>query len=213
MRATAPSPAPTPGSPVTRKLKPSRPPPKKKKKKKKKLPIAGSKVRKPLLQFWVRTSSSVKDVWPGRWRRIALVATMTDSVIVRLEKVSIVRVIHQEPAFSEMFIAHLVGRGIRVEQTLSISCSIRARNVLPGCSCCWRTLARRGRPEPIIAKISQETLAEMIVITGSGVSFLHEQISKLGFIHYNGDGVEVHSSLLNVVLDDEPHIETEQIET
>ena len=57
----------------------------------------------------------MKDVWPGRCSAIASVATMTDSVIVRLEKVSIVRVIHQEPAFSEMFIAHLVGRGIRVE--------------------------------------------------------------------------------------------------
>jgi CRP/FNR family transcriptional regulator, cyclic AMP receptor protein len=71
---------------------------------------------------------------------------------------------------------------------------------------------KEDKPEPIIAKISQETLAEMIGTTRSRVSFFMNKFRKLGFIHYNG-GIEVHSSLLNVVLHDEPHIETEQIES
>ena len=79
----------------------------------------------------------------GQRHRIATAVTMTDSVVVRLEKAAILRVIHQEPAFAELFIAHLLGRTIRAEQTSSISCSIRVRNVLPACSCCWRTLARK----------------------------------------------------------------------
>ena len=143
----------------------------------------------------------------GQVQRIASVATMTDSVIVRLEKAAIVRVIHQEPAFSEMFIAHLVGRAIRVEadlvdQLFNSSEKRLARLLL------LLAFGEEGKPEPIIAKISQETLAEMIGTTRSRVSFFMNKFRKLGFIHYNGDGVEVHSSLLNLVLHEEPHIET-----
>jgi len=72
----------------------------------------------------------------------------------------------------------------------------------------WANFGKEGKPEPIIARITQQTLAEMIGTTRSRVSFFMNKFRKLGFIHYNGDGVEVHSSLLNVVLHDEPHIET-----
>jgi CRP-like cAMP-binding protein len=149
----------------------------------------------------------------GQALRIATVATMTDSVIVRLEKASIVRVIHQEPAFSEMFIAHLVGRGIRVEADLVDQLFNSSEKRLARLLLLLANFGKEGKPEPIIAKISQETLAEMIGTTRSRVSFFMNKFRKLGFIHYNGDGVEVHSSLLNVVLHEEPHIETEQIET
>jgi CRP-like cAMP-binding protein len=149
----------------------------------------------------------------GQVRRIASVSTMTDSVIVRLEKASIVRVIRQEPAFSEMFIAHLVGRGIRVEADLVDQLFNSSEKRLARLLLLLANFGKEGKPEPIIAKISQETLAEMIGTTRSRVSFFMNKFRKLGFIHYNGDGVEVHSSLLNVVLHDEPHIETEQIKT
>ncbi len=141
----------------------------------------------------------------GQARRIATVAAMTDSVIVRLEKAAIVRVIHREPAFSEMFIAHLLSRAIRVEadlvdQLFNSSEKRLARLLL--------LLANFGKeekkPEPV-AKISQETLADMIGTTRSRVSSFRNKFRKLGFIDYNG-GIEVHSSLLNVVLHDEPHI-------
>ena len=141
----------------------------------------------------------------GQVQRIASVATMTDSVIVRLEKASIVRVIHQEPAFSEMFIAHLVGRGIRVEADLVDQLFNSSEKRLARLLLLLANFGKEGKPEPIIAKISQETLAEMIGTTRSRVSFFMNKFRKLGFIHYNGH-IEVHSSLLNVVLHDEPKI-------
>jgi len=144
----------------------------------------------------------------GQVQRIASVATMTDSVIVRLEKASIVRVIHQEPAFSEMFITHLVGRAIRVEADLVDQLFNSSEKRLARLLLLLANFGKEGKPEPIIAKISQETLAEIIGTTRSRVSFFMNKFRKLGFIHYNGDGVEVHSSLLNVVLHDERHIET-----
>ena len=148
----------------------------------------------------------------GQAQRIALVATMTDLVIVRLEKASIVRVIHQEPAFSEMFIAHLVGRAIRVEADLVDQLFNSSEKRLARLLLLLANFGKEGKPEPIIAKISQETLAEMIGTTRSRVSFFMNKFRKLGLIRYNGR-IEVHSSLLNVVLHDDPHIEAEQIET
>ncbi len=143
----------------------------------------------------------------GQALRIATVATMTDSVIVRLEKAAIVRVIHQEPAFSEMFIAHLLGRTIRVEADLVDQLFNSSEKRLARLLLLLANFGKEDKPEPIIAKISQETLAEMIGTTRSRVSFFMNKFRKLGFIHYNG-GIQVHSSLLNLVLHEEPHIET-----
>jgi CRP-like cAMP-binding protein len=143
----------------------------------------------------------------GQVQRIASVATMTDSVIVRLEKAAIVRVIHQEPAFSEMFIAHLVGRAIRVEADLVDQLFNSSEKRLARLLLLLANFGKEGKPEPIIAKISQETLAEMIGTTRSRVSFFMNKFRQLGLIRYNGH-IEVHSSLLNVVLHDDPHIET-----
>jgi CRP-like cAMP-binding protein len=143
----------------------------------------------------------------GQTRRIATVVTMTESVIVRLEKAATVQVIHQEPAFSEMFIAHLLGRGIRVEADLVDQLFNSSEKRLARLLLLLANFGKETRPEPIIAKISQETLAEMIGTTRSRVSFFMNKFRKLGLIDYNGH-IEVHSSLLNVVLHDEPHIET-----
>jgi CRP/FNR family cyclic AMP-dependent transcriptional regulator len=143
----------------------------------------------------------------GQAKRIATVATMTGSVIVRLEKAAIVRVIHQEPAFSEMFIAHLLGRTLRVEADLVDQLFNSSEKRLARMLLVLANFGKESKPEPLIAKISQETLAEMIGTTRSRVSFFMNKFRKLGFIDYNGH-IEVHSSLLNVVLHDEPHIET-----
>ena len=141
----------------------------------------------------------------GQVQRIATVATMTESVIMRLEKAAIVRVIHQEPAFSEVFIAHLLGRTIRVEADLVDQLFNSSEKRLARLLLLLANFGKEGKPEPIIAKISQETLAEMIGTTRSRVSFFMNKFRKLGFIHYNG-GIEVHSSLLNAVLHDQPQI-------
>ena len=143
----------------------------------------------------------------GQAKRIATVATMTESVIVRLEKAAMIRVIRQEPAFSEMFIAHLLGRTIRVEADLVDQLFNSSEKRLARLLLLLANFGKESKPEPLIAKISQETLAEMIGTTRSRVSFFMNKFRKLGFIDYNGH-IEVHSSLLNVVLHDEPHIET-----
>jgi CRP-like cAMP-binding protein len=143
----------------------------------------------------------------GQAQRMATVATMTDSVIVRLEKAAIVRVIHQEPAFSGMFMAHLLARAIRVEADLVDQLFNSSEKRLARMLLLLANSGKDEKPEPILAKISQETLADMIGTTRSRVSFFMNKFRKLGFIDYNGR-IEVHSSLLNVVLHEEPHIST-----
>jgi len=137
---------------------------------------------------------------------------MTESIIVQLAKAAIVRVIHQEPAFAEMFVAHLLSRTIRVEADLVDQLFNSSEKRLARLLLLLANFGKEDKPEPIIAKISQETLADMIGTTRSRVSFFMNKFRRLGFIHYNG-GIEVHSSLLNLVLHEEPHIETEQMET
>jgi len=141
----------------------------------------------------------------GQAQRIATVTAMTDSVIARLEKAAIIQVIHREPAFSEMFIARLLGRSIRVEADLVDQLFNSSEKRLARLLLLLANFGKDSSPEPIIAKISQETLAEMIGTTRSRVSFFMNKFRKLGFIDYNG-GIEVHSSLLNVVLNDHPQI-------
>jgi CRP/FNR family transcriptional regulator, cyclic AMP receptor protein len=141
----------------------------------------------------------------GRSQRIATAATMTDSVIVQLEKAAIIRMIHEEPAFSEMFIAHLLARTIRIEADLVDQLLNSSEKRLARMLLLLANFGKEGEPEPVIARISQETLAKKVGTTRSRVSYFMNKFQKLGFIAYNG-GIEVHSSLLNVVLDDQPQI-------
>jgi CRP/FNR family transcriptional regulator, cyclic AMP receptor protein len=104
-----------------------------------------------------------------------------------------------------LFIAHLLGRSIRVEADLVDQLFNSSEKRLARLLLLLANFGKEGMPEPMIAKISQETLAEMIGTTRSRVSFFMNKFRKLGFIEYNG-GIEVHSSLLNVVLHDPPPI-------
>ena len=139
----------------------------------------------------------------GQTRRMATAQAMTDCVIVRLEKAVIVRLIHNEPAFSELFIAHLLGRAIRVESDLVDQLFNSSEKRLARLLLLLANFGKEGEQESIIAKISQETLAEMIGTTRARVNFFMNKFRKLGFIAYNGR-IEVHSSLLNVILHDQP---------
>jgi CRP-like cAMP-binding protein len=143
----------------------------------------------------------------GQSRRMATVVTMTDAVISRLERKAVVRVLHQEPAFSEVFIAHLLDRNIRVEADLVDQLFNSSEKRLARMLLLLANFGQSEEPAPMIAKISQETLAEMIGTTRSRVSFFMNKFRKLGFISYNG-GIEVHRSLLNVVLHEIPEIKT-----
>jgi len=142
----------------------------------------------------------------GQEQRIATVVTMADSLIARLEKAAIIRVLHQEPAFSEMFIAHLLVRTMRAEADLVDQLFNSSEKRLARLLLLLANFGKEGKPEPVIPKISQETLAEMIGTTRSRVSFFMNKFRKLGFIDYNG-GIAVHSSLLNVVLHDQPQLD------
>jgi CRP/FNR family cyclic AMP-dependent transcriptional regulator len=141
----------------------------------------------------------------GQPRRMATAVAMTECEIMRLEKAAMIRVLHEEPAFSEMFVAHLLARTIRVEEDLVDQLFNSSEKRLARALLLLANFGKDGRPERIIAKVSQETLAEMIGTTRSRVSHFMNKFRKLGFIEYNGH-MEVHSSLLNVVLHDQPEI-------
>ena len=141
----------------------------------------------------------------GQPLRLATATAITECAIMRLEKATVIRVLHEEPAFSEMFVSHLLARTIRVEADLVDQLFNSSEKRLARALLLLANFGKDGRPEPIIAKVSQETLAEMIGTTPSRVSFFMNKFRKLGLIDYNGQ-IEIHTSLLNVVLHEEPHI-------
>lgn len=137
----------------------------------------------------------------GEQIRVATVKTTEPSVIVRLEKQAMLRVLREEPTFAELFIAFMVTRNIRIQEDLIDQLFNSSEKRLARVLLLLAHFGKEGQAEPLIAKISQETLAEMVGTTRSRVSFFLNRFRKLGFIQYNG-GIHVHSSLLNVVLHD-----------
>ncbi len=141
----------------------------------------------------------------GQKKRMATAAAINECEIMRIEKDAIMRLLRNEPAFSEMFVAHLLLRTIRVEEDLVDQLFNSSEKRLARALLLLANFGKEGKPEPIITKVSQELLAEMIGTTRSRVSFFMNKFRKLGFISYNGK-IEVHSSLLSVVLNDHPPI-------
>src|SRR6202044_1345591 len=141
----------------------------------------------------------------GQLLRMGSAAAMTDCEILRIDKKAMIDALHREPAFSEMFVADLLARNIRYEEDLvdQLFNSSEKRGALG--ILLVADFGRAGVPETVGPKISQETLAEMVGTTRSRVSFFMNRFRKLGFIHYAGGtegALQVHSSLLNVVLND-----------
>jgi CRP-like cAMP-binding protein len=132
---------------------------------------------------------------------MSTVTTISECSIVRINKVDAVRVIRDEPAFSEMFLHYLLSRNIRIEEDLVDHLFNSSEKRLARVLLLLANFGKEGKPETVIPKISQETLAEIIGTTRSRVSFFMNKFRKLGFVSYNGH-LEVHSSLLNVVLHD-----------
>jgi CRP/FNR family transcriptional regulator, cyclic AMP receptor protein len=139
----------------------------------------------------------------GQPLRLATAIAMTDCVITRLDKATVVRVLHDEPKFSEMFLSYILTRNARVEEDLVDQLFNSSEKRLARLLLLMANFGKEGRPETVIAKVSQETLAEMVGTTRSRVSFFMNKFRKLGFVEYNGD-LKVHNSLLNVVLYDNP---------
>jgi CRP/FNR family cyclic AMP-dependent transcriptional regulator len=141
----------------------------------------------------------------GQPLRLGTAEAMTECVIMRLQKETMVSVLHEEPGFSEFFVSHLLTRTARVEADLVDQLFNSSEKRLARALLLLANFGKEGPPEPTIAKVSQETLAEMIGTTRSRVSFFMNKFRKLGLINYNGH-LEIHRSLLNVVLHEEPHI-------
>ena len=137
----------------------------------------------------------------GQPVRMATARTITECSIVEVKKSVMTRVLHNEQEFSEMFIAHLLTRNIRIEEDLTDQLFNSSEKRLARILLLLANFGKDARPEEVIPKISQETLAEMIGTTRSRVSFFLNKFRKLGFIEYNGK-MQVHTSLLNVILHD-----------
>jgi len=139
----------------------------------------------------------------GQPKRLSTATAMTECVTMRVEKPELLRVLRDEPAFSKMFVSHILARSARIEEDLVDQLFNSTEKRLARVLLLLANFGKEGRPEPIIAKISQETLAEMIGTTRSRVSHFMNKFRDLGFIDYNGH-LEVHSSLLSVVLNEHP---------
>lgn len=137
----------------------------------------------------------------GQPLRLATAKAMTESQVVRVSKAEMLHVLHTEPTFAELFMAHLLTRNSRVEEDLVDQLFNSSEKRLARALLLLAHFGKEGKPETVIAKISQETLAEMIGTTRSRVSFFMNKFRKLGFIEYNGE-LRVHSSLLNIILHD-----------
>jgi CRP/FNR family transcriptional regulator, cyclic AMP receptor protein len=137
----------------------------------------------------------------GQPLRMGSATAMTDCTVLRIDKKAMMRALHQEHALSDLFVAYLLTRNIRYEEDLVDQLFNSSEKRLARILLLLAHFGKEGVPETVVPKISQETLAEMIGTTRSRVSFFMNRFRKLGFIHYNG-GLQVHSSLLNVVLHD-----------
>ena len=143
----------------------------------------------------------------GQTQRLVTVSAMTDAVIIRIETPEMIHLIQEQPAISRMFMTHVLNRTIRLEADLVDQLFNSSEKRLARLLLLLANYGKEGELQPVLSHISQETLAEMIGTTRSRVSFFMNRFRKLGLISYNGH-IEVHKSLLNLVLHEPPHIKT-----
>ena len=139
----------------------------------------------------------------GHSVRIATTTAMKDCLVTAITKAAMLATLHEQPKFSEMFMAYLLTRNSRIEEDLIDQLFNSSEKRLARLLLLLANFGKEGSPQPITPNISQETLAEMIGTTRSRVSFFMNKFRKLGFISYNGK-IEVHRSLLNAVLYEKP---------
>jgi CRP/FNR family transcriptional regulator, cyclic AMP receptor protein len=138
----------------------------------------------------------------GQPLRVATAASITECSILRVQKETMIRMLHNEPAWSERFMAYLLSRNVRIEEDLVDQLFNSSEKRLARSLLLLTRFGKDGQHQHVVPKISQETLAEMIGTTRSRVSFFMNKFRKLGFVDYNGGGLQVRSSLLTVVLHD-----------
>lgn len=137
----------------------------------------------------------------GQPVRMSTATGLAEGSVLRLEKAKIVHVLHEEPALAELFLKYVLTRNIRFEEDLVDQLFNSSEKRLARVLLLLANFGKESKPEPVLSKISQETLAAMVGTTRSRVSFFMNKFRKLGFIEYNGE-LKVHSSLLTIVLHD-----------
>jgi CRP/FNR family transcriptional regulator, cyclic AMP receptor protein len=135
----------------------------------------------------------------GQPQRLASTVAMADSAVMGITKAAIVRVLRKQPKFAEKFMSHLLARNARVEEDLVDQLFNSSEKRLARALLLMANFGKEESPEPVIAKVSQAMLAELVGTTRARVSTFMNKFRKLGFVEYNGD-MKVHPSLLNVVL-------------
>ncbi len=138
----------------------------------------------------------------GQPLRMGSATAMTDCEVLRIDKKAMMLALHREQKFSDLFVRYLLARNIRYEEDLVDQLFNSSEKRLARILLLLARFGKEGVPDTVIPKISQETLAEMIGTTRSRVSFFMNRFRRLGFVDYGGDGLQVHSSLLNIVLHD-----------
>ena len=139
--------------------------------------------------------------WPVRFCELGTVSAMSACSVTRIAKAAIIDIIHKELGFAEYFISYLLARNSRVEADLVDQLFNSSEKRLARTLLLLANFGKESEPEPVLPKISQETLAEIVGTTRSRVNFFMNKFRRLGLIDYNGQ-IEVHRSLLNVVLHD-----------
>jgi CRP-like cAMP-binding protein len=170
-----------------------------------KLTVLSERNKEAVVAILGKTEFCGEGCLVGQHKRIASATALTECEIMRIEKDAIIRTLRDEPTFSEIFVAYILARMIRVEEDLVDQLFNSSEKRLARALLILANFGKDGIPQPVITNVSQETLADMIGTTRSRVSFFMNRFRRLGFISYNGT-LEVHSSLLSVVLHDEPHI-------
>lgn len=166
-----------------------------------KLAVVSRQGKEAVVALLARDSFFGEGCLAGQLVRMATATAMEDSTIARIEKQAMVDVLRQERAFAELFVAYLLSRNIRIEEDLVDQLFNSSEKRLARVLLLLAHFGKEGQREPVIPKISQETLAEMVGTTRSRVSFFLNKFRKLGFIDYNGE-LRVHTSLLSIVLHD-----------
>ena len=166
-----------------------------------KLTVVSQQGKEAVIAILERGAFFGESCLAGQVIRTATATAVEESSIVRIDKEAMISVLHEEPTFAELFMTYLLAHTIRIEEDLVDQLFNSSEKRLARVLLLLAHFGKEGKPETVIAKISQETLAEMIGTTRSRVSFFMNKFRKLGFIEYNGQ-LHVHSSLLNVILHD-----------
>jgi CRP/FNR family cyclic AMP-dependent transcriptional regulator len=166
-----------------------------------KLAVVSTRGKEAVIGVLERGSFFGEGCLAGQPLRMATASAIQPSSIIRVSRSTMVRVLHREPAFAELFIAYLLSRNVRIEEDLVDQLFNSSEKRLARILLLLAHFGKESRPESVIPKVSQETLAAMVGTTRSRVSYFMNRFRKMGFIHYNG-GLQVHSALLTVVLRD-----------